>query len=53
MRISIMTATGDDDLVNAEERATLNTARRSSNALDEVVDIEDMQSGISIMDLTE
>jgi hypothetical protein len=52
MRISIMTATGDDDLINAEEKGDLEyRAAQLKRLQDEVVDIEDMQTGISIMDL--
>ena len=52
MRISVMTATGDDDLINAEEKGDLEYRRAQLKRLqEEVVDIEDMQSGISIMDL--
>jgi len=52
MRISIMTATGDDDLINAEEKGDLEYRKAQLKRLqEEVVDIEDMQSGISIMDL--
>jgi hypothetical protein len=52
MRISIMTATGDDDLINVEEKGDLKYRKEQLERLQkEVVDIEDMQSGISIMDL--
>ena len=52
MRISIMTATGDDDLINAEEKGDLEYRKSQLKQLqEEVVNIEDMQSGISIMDL--
>lgn len=52
MRISVMTATGDDDLINAEEQGDLEYRKAQLKRLqEEVVDIEDMQSGISIMDL--
>jgi len=52
MRISVMTATGDDDLINAEEKGDLEYRSAQLKRLqEEVVDIEDMQSGISIMDL--
>ncbi|GHU34491.1 helicase [Clostridia bacterium] len=52
MRISIMTSTGDDDLINAEEKGDLEYRKAQLKRLqEEVVDIEDMQSGISIMDL--
>jgi len=52
MRISVMTASGDDDLINAGEKGDLEYRRAQLKRLqEEVVDIEDMQSGISIMDL--
>ena len=52
MRISVMTSTGDDDLINAEEKGDLEYRRQQLKRLqEEVVDIEDMQTGISIMDL--
>ncbi len=52
MRISVMTATGDDDLINAEEKGDLEYRKAQLKRLqEEVVDIEDMQTGISIMDL--
>jgi len=52
MRISVMTATGDDDLINVEEKGDLEYRKAQLQRLqEEVVDIEDMQSGISIMDL--
>ena len=52
MRISVMTATGDDDLINAEEKGDLEYRKAQLERLqNEVVDIEEMQSGISIMDL--
>ena len=52
MRISVLTATGDDDLINAEEKGDLEYRKAQLKRLqEEVVDIEDMQSGISIMDL--
>jgi hypothetical protein len=52
MRISIMSATGDDDLINPEERGDLAYRKAQLQRLqEEVVDIEEMQSGVSIMDL--
>jgi len=52
MKISIMTATGDDDLINAEEKGDLEYRQVQLKRLqEEVVDLEDMSSGISIMDL--
>lgn len=52
MKISIMTSTGDDDLINPEEKGDLEYRKQQLKKLqDEVVDIEDMSGGISIMDL--
>ena len=52
MKISIMTSTGDDDPINSEEKGDLEYRREQLKRLkNEVVDIEDMSSGISIMDL--
>ena len=52
MRISIMTSTGDDDLINPEEKGDLEYRRRQLKRLqEEVVDVEDMSDSISIMDL--
>ncbi|MBQ6961672.1 MAG: DEAD/DEAH box helicase family protein [Clostridia bacterium] len=52
MKISVMTSTGDDNLIDLEEKGDLEYRRQQLKRLmEEVVDIEDMQSGISIMDL--
>lgn len=52
MRISVMTSTGDDDLINANEKGDLEYRRSQLKRLQsEVVDLEDMNNGISIMDL--
>ena len=52
MKISVLTSTGDDDPINAEEKGDLEYRKQQLKRLqEEVVDIEDMQSGISIMDL--
>lgn len=52
MKISVMTSTGDDDLINSEEKGDLEYRKQQLKRLqEEVVDIEDMSSGISIMDL--
>jgi hypothetical protein len=52
MKISVMTATGDDDLINAEEKGDLEYRKAQLKHLqEEVVDIEDMSTGLSIMDL--
>lgn len=52
MRISVMTSTGDDDLINQEEKGDLEYRRSQLKRLqEEVVDLEDMTNGVSIMDL--
>lgn len=52
MRISVMTSTGDDDLINADEKGDLEYRHTQLQKLqEEVVDLEDMTDGISIMDL--
>lgn len=52
MKILVMAATGDDDLINAEEKGDLEYRQEQLKRLqEEVVDLEDMSSGISIMDL--
>lgn len=52
MKITIMSSTGDDDLINAEEKGDLEYRKQQLKRLqEEVVDIEDMSTGISIMDL--
>lgn len=52
MKITVMTSTGDDDLINAEEKGDLEYRKAQLKRLqEEVVDIEEMTDGISIMDL--
>lgn len=52
MKITVMTATGDDDLINEEKKGDLEYRRAQLKRLQqEVVDLEDMSNGISIMDL--
>ena len=52
MKITVMTSTGDDDLINPEEQGDLEYRKAQLKRLqEEVVDIEDMTDGISIMDL--
>lgn len=52
MKIVDMTATGDDNLLSDEEKTDLEYRKIQLKRLqDEVVDIEDMATGISIMDL--
>ena len=52
MKIVDMTATGDDNILSDEERTDLEYRKAQLKKLqEEVVDIEDVSSGISIMDL--
>ncbi len=52
MKISVMTSTGDDNPLTPEEQGDLEYRRAQLKRLQsEVVDIEEMTSGISIMDL--
>lgn len=52
MKISVMTSTGDDDLINPEEKGDLEYRKAQLKKLqEEVVDLEDMTSSVSIMDL--
>ena len=52
MKVSIMTSTGDDNLISPEEKGDLEYRRSQLKRLqEEIVDIEEMSSGISIMDL--
>ena len=52
MKIVDMTATGDDNILSNEEKTDLEYRKAQLKKLqDEVVDIEDMTTGISIMDL--
>lgn len=52
MKIVDMTATGDDNLLSDEEKTDLEYRKVQLKRLqEEVVDIEDMSTGISIMDL--
>lgn len=52
MKISVMTSTGYDDPINQEEKGDLEYRRNQLKKLqEEVVDLEDMASGVSIMDL--
>ena len=52
MKIVDMTATGDDNLLSDEEKTDLAYRKAQLKRLhDEVVDIDDMTTGISIMDL--
>lgn len=52
MKIVDMTATGDDNVLSPEEKGDLEYRKQQLQRLqEEVVDIEEMSSGISIMDL--
>ena len=52
MKITVLSATGDDDLINEEEKGALEYRRKQLKKLqEEIVDLEDMSDGISIMDL--
>lgn len=52
MRISVMTSTGDDDYINQNENGDLSYRRQQLEKLqNEVIDLEEMNNGISIMDL--
>ena len=52
MKITVMTATGDDNLIDEVDKGDLEYRREQLKRLqNEVVDIEDMQTGISILDL--
>ena len=52
MKIVNMTATGDDNVLSPEEKGDLEYRKQQLERLqNEVVDIEEMSSGISIMDL--
>lgn len=52
MKVTVMTATGDDNLISDEEKGDLQYRKEQLKRLqEEVVDIEDMDTGINIMDL--
>lgn len=52
MKVSVLTSTGDDNLLSNEEKGDLEYRRSQLKQLqDEVVDLEEMGSGVSIMDL--
>ena len=52
MKVSVLTATGDDNPLSAEEQGDLEYRRKQLERLrEEVVDIEEMNTGVSIMDL--
>ena len=52
MKISVMTATGDDNPISAEEKGDLEYRKEQLRKLKEdVVDLEDMKGGVNIVDL--
>ena len=52
MKISVLTSTGDDNPISPKEKGDLEYRREQLKKLQtEVVDLEDMSGGISIMDL--
>lgn len=52
MKATVITSTGDDNLLSDNEKGDLEYRRNQLKKLqDEVVDIEDMDSGVNIMDL--
>lgn len=52
MKVSVLTSTGDDNPISPEEQGDLEYRREQLKRLQsEVVDIEEMNTGISIMDL--
>ncbi len=52
MKVSVMTSTGDDNPISPEEKGDLEYRRAQLKKLQtEVVDLEEMNTGISIMDL--
>ena len=52
MRISVMTSTGDDDYINANEQGDLQYRRQQLERLqNEVVDLEEMTDGISMQEM--
>lgn len=52
MKITIMSSTGDDNLISVEEKGDLDYRKQQLTRLQsEVVDIEEMGSGVSIMDI--
>ena len=52
MKVTVMTATGDDNILSPEEKDDLEYRRKQLERLqDDVVDLEEMNTGVSIMDL--
>jgi hypothetical protein len=52
MKVSVMTSTGDDNILSPEEKGDLEYRKQQLQRLqEEVVDLEEMNSGVNIMDL--
>ena len=52
MKVSVLTATGDDNILSPEEKDDLEYRKQQLERLKEdVVDLEEMNTGVSIMDL--
>ena len=52
MKATVITSTGDDNLLSTDEKGDLEYRRKQLKKLqNEVVDIEDMDTGVNIMDL--
>ena len=52
MKVSVLTSTGDDNPISPEEKGDLEYRREQLKRLQsEVVDVEEMNTGVSIMDL--
>ncbi len=52
MKVTVMTATGDDNILSPEEKDDLEYRKQQLERLKEdVVDLEEMNTGVSIMDL--
>ena len=52
MKVTVLTATGDDNILSPEEKDDLEYRRKQLERLKEdVVDLEEMNTGVSIMDL--
>ena len=51
MKITVLTATGDDNIIDSEERELEYRKRQLERLQKEVVDLEEMNTGINILDL--
>ena len=52
MKVSVLTATGDDNILSPEEKDDLEYRKQQLERLrEDVVDLEEMNTGVSIMDL--